>query len=75
MFLKILVLILVLVVLYFIFFNKSLKKSKKEHKKDKKISSETMVECAKCGVYVSANEAIIKDGKYYCSSECANGNS
>ena len=33
--------------------------------------SETMVECEKCGTFVSNKEAIIKDGKYYCSKECA----
>ena len=34
--------------------------------------TETMVECQKCGTFVSNKEAIIKDGKYYCSKECAN---
>jgi uncharacterized protein len=34
--------------------------------------SEIMVECNKCGTFVSNKEAIIKDGKYYCSKECAN---
>ena len=72
---KILVLILVLIAVYYIFFNKSAKKkSKKANKEQKKeINSETMVACAKCGVYVSAKEAIIKDGKYYCSEVCASG--
>ena len=34
-------------------------------------SSEVMVECDKCSTYVSSKEAIIKDGKYYCSKKCA----
>ena len=74
MFFKILVLILVLMAVYYIFFNKSEKKNRKKHhhKENDKISGETMIECAKCGTYVSAKEAIIKDGKYYCSTECAN---
>jgi uncharacterized protein len=33
--------------------------------------TETMVECQKCSTFVSNKEAIIKDGKYYCSKECA----
>ena len=33
--------------------------------------TDTMVECDKCGTYVSNKEAIIKNGKYYCSKECA----
>ena len=33
--------------------------------------TETMVECEKCGTFVSTKEAIIKDGKYYCSKKCA----
>ena len=32
---------------------------------------ETVVECHKCGVYVSVDEAILKDGHYYCSKKCA----
>jgi uncharacterized protein len=33
--------------------------------------SDTVVECVECSTYVSTEEAIIKDGKYYCSKECA----
>ncbi len=70
---KILVLILVLIAVYYIFFNKSSKKKSKKVDKNKKkeINSETMLACTKCNVYVSAKDAIIKDGKYYCSEECA----
>ena len=35
--------------------------------------TDTMVECDKCGTFVSNKEAIIKNGKYYCSKECAKG--
>jgi uncharacterized protein len=41
-----------------------------EAKKPKK-GEEIMVECDKCGTYISTHEAIIKSGKYYCSKECA----
>ncbi len=41
-----------------------------ETSKPKK-GEEIMVECEKCGTFISTHEAIIKDGKYYCSKECA----
>jgi uncharacterized protein len=31
-----------------------------------------MIECAKCTTFVSDKEAIIKDGHFFCSRECAN---
>ncbi len=37
---------------------------------DKKSSSKTMVECNTCSVFISSDEAVIKDGKYYCSKKC-----
>ena len=30
-----------------------------------------MVECATCSLYVEINEAILSNGRYYCSRECA----
>jgi uncharacterized protein len=32
--------------------------------------AQDMVECATCSVYVELNEAILSNGKYYCSQEC-----
>ncbi|TLD84024.1 hypothetical protein LS70_004250 [Helicobacter sp. MIT 11-5569] len=52
--------------IYFFFFRKPKESQKKEHKKDS-----IMLECNTCGIYVSSEEAIIQDGKYYCSKECA----
>jgi len=63
---KLLLLGLVLYVIYFFFF-KNGGISKKINKDD----SETMVECAACETYMSVDETIIKDGKHYCSNECA----
>lgn len=52
------------------FFKKpSIRTEKKQGKK--KISGDTMLECSECATFVSENEAIIKDGKFYCSKECA----
>jgi len=46
------------------------KRSGTSPKKEEK-DVDTVVECAKCGLYVSVDEAILKDGKYYCSKACA----
>ncbi len=32
-----------------------------------------MIECATCGVYIELDEAILSNGKYYCSQECIKG--
>jgi|LGOV01.1.fsa_nt_gb uncharacterized protein len=37
----------------------------------KKIEEDTLVECEKCGTYVTYKESIIVKGKIYCSKECA----
>jgi len=42
----------------------------KESKSDLKNSSETMVECQKCSTYISVDEALMSDGRYFCSKEC-----
>ncbi len=73
MFIKILLVLLVLLAIYWFFFKSKIFRDKtKDNKKDDKIiSSEPMVECPKCGTFVSNKEAIIKDGKFFCSRECA----
>jgi len=38
---------------------------------EKKLDEDTLVECEKCGTYVTAKESIIMDGKHYCSKECS----
>jgi uncharacterized protein len=43
----------------------------KNIKRDKyKNISDTMVECPTCSIYISKNEAILSNGKYFCSKEC-----
>ena len=37
----------------------------------KKIEEDTLVECEKCGTYVTYKESIIVKGHIYCSKECA----
>lgn len=69
---KLLIFVLVLAIIYFIFFKKKSVESGGSSTKDT-IDDQTMVECSKCGTYVSTKESIMKDGKHYCSKECANG--
>jgi uncharacterized protein len=75
---KIIILIAILYLIYIIFFKNESSKKEKSFKpknpfkrKEKKEETEIMVECEKCGIFLSSKEAIIKDGKYYCSKECA----
>ena len=43
---------------------------KRAAKPKKKIEGDTLVECTKCGTYVTMDESILINGKYYCD-ECA----
>ncbi len=66
MIMKLLLLGVVGYVIYILFFKKGGITNRIDQEE-----SETMVECAECSVYISTKDAIIKDGKYYCSKECA----
>jgi len=35
------------------------------------LEEDTLVECAKCGTFVTDKESIIVQGEVYCSKECA----
>lgn len=39
-------------------------------KQTKKPQEELMVECCKCGTYISSKEAIVVGKKYFCSKKC-----
>ncbi len=70
---KYLIVAAVLFVIYIAFFKKTAIKEEKEQKnKDKKNSGDIMIECSECTTFVSESEAIIKDGKFFCSKQCAN---
>ena len=68
MILKFLLVAGVIYFVYILFFKKSKINLKDENTKD--ISANEMVECSGCGVYVDIDEAILSNGKYYCSSDC-----
>jgi len=64
--LKLLLLIGVLTAVYFLFFKKkSVGPSPRQDSQE-----DAMIPCAECGTYVQLKEALMKDGKYFCSKEC-----
>jgi len=76
MILKLILLAVAIYVVYILFFREGnlidkMKQQQKKAKKDAEETVDTVVECETCGVYVSIDDAIIKDRKYYCSKECA----
>lgn len=68
MIIKILLLGAALFLVYLLFFKKNREKNIKNKKHDEIV--DTMVECPKCSTYVSKDDAILSDGKYFCSKEC-----
>ncbi|MDH5465527.1 MAG: metallothionein [Thiovulaceae bacterium] len=69
---KLLLLGVAFYLVYVIFFKKSpLSYAKKSDPKNNKPTADEMVACEKCQTYTAVDETIIKDGHYYCSSECA----
>lgn len=73
MILKFIAFVVVLFLIYIVFFKKNreigTKSDKKSDKKQDTIE-DIMVECPTCSTYVSKDEAILSNGKFYCSKEC-----
>ena len=66
-----LVVIALIAFVYFVFIKKKpLQKQKVSEQKKEQLQSNDLVECPKCGVYVEVDEALLANGKYYCSKEC-----
>jgi len=63
---KVAAVLAVLFLVYILFF----KKGREKNIKDKESISDEMTECASCGTFVSKDEAILSNSKYYCSKEC-----
>ena len=71
---KIIMIILIGLAVYFLFIrgrNLDPLKHKPSKKEEKKQIEDTLVQCTKCDVFVSDKEALIKDGQYFCSKDCA----
>jgi len=65
-----LVVIALIAVVYFFFIKKKPITYKENKNKESKPQSGDMVECPTCGVYTEIDDAILSNGKYYCSQEC-----
>ena len=67
------ILVAVLIALVYFFFIKSKPlpgENKKTKNKKDKLEEDDMVECKTCGTYITLNEALLRDGDYFCSKEC-----
>ena len=42
----------------------------KSFDQDRELEYNDMVQCSTCKTYIEVNEAILSNGKYYCSREC-----
>ena len=69
MILKIIFVVALLFLIYIYFFKKNREKDILNKKNDEKIIDE-MVECPSCKTYVSQKEALLSNGKFYCSKDC-----
>lgn len=68
MILKILAAAVVLFLIYIVLFKKDREKDVK--KEDNEKIEDVMVECPSCSTFVSKKEAILSNGRYFCSKEC-----
>lgn len=69
--LKYLIVVGVIAVVYYFFIKKkpAVSTSNRSDKSDK-LQDNDMVQCTQCGIYTEVNDAIISNGKYYCSKDC-----
>lgn len=72
---KILTIIVVLFLVYIVFFKKNRedvisKNAKKAAKKASEKNEDILEECPKCSTFIAKDEAILHNGKYFCSNEC-----
>ncbi len=68
MILKILIAAVVLFLIYIVLFKKDREKDIKKENNEK--IEDIMVECPGCSIFVSKKEAILSNGRYFCSKEC-----
>ena len=64
--LKLVVFLGVLFLIYTFLF----KKKRVSNNQTQNDETDIMIECPTCGTYISKDEAILSNGKYYCSKEC-----
>ena len=66
-------LVIIALIAFIYFFYIKERPSKKSFTKEDSSKANDMVECAKCGIYCEIDDAILSNGKYYCSKECIKG--
>lgn len=71
MLLKIALFAVIIFLIYIFFFKNNRKEEIKKNSSKRVLEGETMVECQACSTFISHKEAIIKDGLFFCSKECA----
>lgn len=67
---KLLAVIAVLFLVYLVFFKKNREESIKKNKTKNEKIEDILVECPTCKTFVSKDEGILSNGKFYCSKEC-----
>lgn len=66
-----LVVIGLIALVYFFFIKKKpIRNQEPPKKKNEKLQGNDLVQCPSCGVYTEVDEALLSNGKYYCSKEC-----
>ena len=72
MILKVLLVAVVIYIVYTMFLKpkKEPSSATEQQKNNAEVKADEMVECSECGLYVEISEAILSNGKYYCSQEC-----
>lgn len=68
MILKFIAVAVVLFLIYIVLFKKGREKSVTK-KEDEKIE-DIMVECPTCSTFVSKKEAVLSNGKFFCTKDC-----
>ena len=68
MILKVLAVILIIFLIYILLFKKN--REKEISKKNNEKITDEMMECPTCKTYVSQKEALLSNGKFYCSKDC-----
>ena len=65
---KFMAFVAVVFLVYIVFFKKGRESQIKKNKQDE--ITDTMVECPTCQTYVSKDDAILSNGRYFCSKDC-----
>lgn len=67
---KILAFLFALFLIYLVFFKKGRETQIKQNEKKREENEDIMIECPSCKTFVSKDEAILSNGRYFCSKEC-----